>query len=749
MAKQKQFNFAILILVILTIILISGCTQPGKLCPPAGFPQPPGCGDNSVNTNTRTTNGGNSQQATPENSQNNPNTNSTLPQSEVKNAECFPSSCSTIKDPRIRGICENYRAGTPAAWPINCNEFGTNSCVKLCENQTIQHYLPSDVEIAGRDFYSNPKDINLTGTIYSFGPSLSVDLYWIKMPKARGAKVMSGISLWNEDQWKKIEDLPEEMKNAYVRGFDGEPLYKQDAVFLNILDPTWQAWAKKKIVEHIDAGTDGFTFDEHWATHAAMGSDGGPFDDYAISGFREYLKNKYTAEQLKEKSINNIDTFNYRDFLVQGNFRDLYIKDDRSKVPFMKDYSEYLFGASSNVISSLIDYAKNYASQKGKKLLFSANADPLYRFQEFPFYDKLDFYVFEHEWFATWRNSNDNRAFEAGTPVSSKLKYAQNRDQRSTAMYGIYDALVLNKKGIGGTTLLLHEFAESYANLGYYMFGDVVNYLGMTFKPERNLLSNYYGFIRLHPEAFNNLSSKSDVAVVNPPIILSQDTGGVEALQGFSNLLGENNIPHNVVDFSKIESYKIILIGGFVWSDSDVKKLLDYIRAGGIVITSDSRFASLDENGNSASRPDLKDLKTNGEHVLGNGKFIFFDDHVWWKIWAQRDSVANQKVLDALKTNGITAYKVPEKVQALQYISKDTNRLVIHVLNYDFNGLDFGKKSNVQITMDIPTGFSTNEKKMKLISPDSEEKTINFNQSGNTITFTIPSLYIWDIVIIE
>ncbi|HLD57502.1 MAG TPA: hypothetical protein VJA47_04295, partial [archaeon] len=252
-----------------------------------------------------------------------------------------------------------------------------------------------------------------------------------------------------------------------------------------------------------------------------------------------------------------------------------------------------------------------------------------------------------------------------------------------------------------------------------------------------------------HPEAFNGLSSKSDVAVVNPPIILSQETSGVETVQGSSNLLGENNIPHDVVDFSKIGSYKVILIGGFVWSDSDIKKLLDYVRAGGIVITSDSRFASLDEDGNDVSRPELKDLKTDGVHVLGSGKFIFFDDYTWWKVWAQLDSVAGQKVLDALKSNGITSYKSPEKVQVIQYISNDASRLVTHVLNYDFKSVDFEKKSNVEISMDIPSGFFADGKKMKLVSPDSGETTINFSQSGKTITFTIPSLYIWDIVIIE
>ncbi len=730
---KSKMNRLIFVLAIINMIFISGCTdQEGKLiCPPAGFPQPPGCKSDDA----ALTAAGNA---------------IVLPSSKVRtDVGCFPSSCSEISDPRIRDICENYRAGTSAKWPMNCNEFGTQTaCVKLCENQTIQHYLPSEVEIHGGDFYSNPKDINLTGTIYSFGPSLMTNLFWIKMPKQRGAKIMSGVSMWNEDKWKHIEDLPAEMKGAYAKGFDGDPLYIQNAIFLNVLDPSWQTWAKKKMVEHIEAGTDGFTFDEDWGTSAAVTDGTGPFDDYALSGFRAYLKNKYAATQLKEKGIDNIDNFNYRDFLLQNNLRDLYSKKDRSKVPLMNDYYRYLLRASSDVIINLIDYAKSYASQKGKKLLFSANADPLYNFEEFPFYEKLDFFVFEHAWFPDWRNSGDNRAFEAGVPVSSNLRFAKSIGKRSAAMYGVYDASFLSKTS-GGTILLLHEFAESYANLGYYRFGDVDNFLGMTFKPDRSMMNNYYGFIRLHPEAFNNLSAKYDVAVVNPPIILSQDTSGVEALQGFSNLLGENNIPHNVVDFSKIENYKIVLIGGFVWSDSDIKKLLDYIRAGGIVITSDSRFASTDENGNAASRSDLKELKTDGEHILGAGKFIFFDDYIWWKIWAQRDSVANQKVLDVLKANGIMSYKAPEKVQVIQYISNDASRLITPVLNYDFNGVDFEKKSNVQIVMDVPSGFSTNGKKMKLISPDSDERTISFSQSGRIVTFTIPSLYIWDIIIIE
>src|SRR3989344_4760031 len=43
--KSKYFSFGILILIIFAVIFISGCVKDGKhACPPAGFPQPPGCG---------------------------------------------------------------------------------------------------------------------------------------------------------------------------------------------------------------------------------------------------------------------------------------------------------------------------------------------------------------------------------------------------------------------------------------------------------------------------------------------------------------------------------------------------------------------------------------------------------------------------------------------------------------------------------------------------------------------------------
>lgn len=745
---MRPSNWVAPVLAIAGVLLVSACTAPGGKpgCPPPGpWPQPPGCeggpavpgtGAPATSTGAPTATG---VAAAPS------------PPGSRDEAACFPSSCAQIGDSLKRQICEDRRAGRQADWKtVDCSTWKPIACQRLCENETIQRYPPSDVEIHGRDFYSNPDDLPMVGTIYSFGPSLATDLYWIKLPKSRGAKVLSGVSLWNEDAWKNLENLPAELKGAYVKGFDGEPLYSQGVVYLNILDPAWQAWAKGKVREHVDAGTDGFAFDEHWGTAEAVKDGIGPFDEYALAGFREYLKRTYTTAQLREKGVQDIDAFNYRDFLVRGGYRESYAGKDRAKVPFMDDYYVYLLRASSDAISGLIDYAKAYGREKGRTLLFAANADPLYHFKEFPFYDKLDFYVFEHEWFPAWRREGGNRPFDAGAPVGAQLHYARVRGQSAAVMYGIYDGAFLNRTGQrSGTILLQHEFAEAYANLGYYMYFDLVNYLNMTFVGDRSLLRPYYGFVRAHPEAFNNLATRADVAVLLPPTVFISETGGADGAQAFSFLLGGANIPHDVVDLDKISGYRVVLAGGSTWSDADLDKLLAFVRSGGTVIATHDKFASKDENYKDVDRPSLRELKTGGEHTLGSGKFVFFTDYLWWKIWAQRDRAATAKILDTVRSANVAANTAPEKVQLLPYTGPD-GRLAVHILNYDFTGGDFVNKTNFEVKVRLPPGVSTSGKALTLSSPDFKgNATLPFKEEGNTLSFTVPSLYIWDVAVMR
>jgi dextranase len=55
---------------------------------------------------------------------------------------------------------------------------------------------------------------------------------------------------------------------------------------------------------------------------------------------------------------------------------------------------------------------------------------------------------------------------------------------------------------------------------------------------------------------------------------------------------------------------------------------------------------------------------------------------------------------------------------------------------------------------DVPLTFTSNQKVKKIwyATPDNDEgasKTINFTQTGNNVTFTLPYLKYWDMIVIE
>ena len=667
---------------------------------------------------------------------------------------CFPSTCSLVQNPNSRMVCQDWVAGRKANWGIDCDTWTNNGCRTLCESNTIQKYLPSEVDIYGRPYYTDPADLLLTPTIIGWGVALGdnePDLRWVKVPSKRGAKHISQVSIWNKDSWKQLGDLPPELKDAYVKGFDGEPLYIQTDVFLNILDPAYQQWLKDKMKLHIDAGTDGFVFDEHWGTSVAVTQGTGPFDEYSLAGFREYLKSRYSPQELKAQGVDDISTFNYRDFLVKNNYKERYQKSfgTSNAAPFASDYRRYLMLSVNDVITDLIDYSKSYAQQSGKTLVFAVNGDPLRNTDEYTFFSKLDFFEFEHEWFPAWRKNPGSVGFEAGVPITAKMKYTAGLGKPGVTMpYGGSDSTLFSQLDANsGTFLILHQFAEAYANRGFYIYSDF-NYLGEKFSADRAPLRLYHAFIREQPAAFKDLSTYAETAVLRPSHALVDEQSGLDAIQGFADILGEANVPYDVVDIDKIADYRVVLTGGPLWTDAEIETLLAYVQNGGTLIASDSRFGSRDQNNQPVNRPPLRALMSNGIHSLGKGKFVFFTEDLWYKIWAQRNQIASEKIVAAVKQQGITPNTAPANVQLLPYVAE--GKFVLHILNYDFSNSNFQEKKDFQVQVRLPADYSTVGKTLKIISPDFEgNQTATFDQSGDMITFTVPSLYIWDVIILE
>lgn len=613
--------------------------------------------------------------------------------------------------------------------------------------KTVTQFIPTKVDIYSRVYFSDPQDWIMNGNIFAFGPLVGTNMNWIHELQNHGAIAFSNISTWNSLMAKTPEDLPPELKDSVLIGFDGEPLYQQEILLMNILDPAYQNWIKSGIETAIDGGTDGISIDEHQGTVQAIWSGEGPCDKYSLNGFRDYLKGKYTEVELKSKGVDQVDTFNYCQYIVEHNYRAQY-KDDRSKVPFVDDYIHFLYAASDTTLQDLLEYARQYSSQKGKTLVFGANFAPLERLDEARIFDQLDLFIFEHDWFPTWRYDHGFYRFPAGSPVSPDMKYAAGRGKAAAAMYVIADGQELEAQGIhAGTLMINHQFAESYANRGYYMYFDLENFLGLNFMADRTMMVPYYEFIRKYPEAFTDLNQKNSLAVVLPPHMNTSNTYQKEWAFAVSASLSEANLQHDFIDLEKIGDYKIIVVYGVSWSDEELDTLLTYVKDGGTVIAYDNTFASQDENYQNKSRPQLSGLKTNGTHALGNGKFIFFNVDMGWQLWAYQTPTEKTKLVDAVEQFN-KAEVAPELVQVIPYTSGE--RLVVHILNYDFQNQEFLEKKDFQIQIHIPDGFSTDGKNLKIVSPEFDgEMNVDFQVSDSLISFTVPSLHIWDVGILE
>jgi hypothetical protein len=363
-------------------------------------------------------------------------------------------------------------------------------------------------------------------------------------------------------------------------------------------------------------------------------------------------------------------------------------------------------------------------------------------------FDQLDLFIFEHDWFPLWRRDPQYFSFPAGSPVGPDMRYVFGRGKTAVSMYIIADAKSFQAQGQHAATLLVnHQFAESYANRGYYMYFDIENFLGLNFMADRTMMVPYYAFLRQYPQAFTDLTQKNSLAVILPPHINTASTSHKEYAFAVSATLAEANLQHDFIDLDKIGNYQFVVANGAAWSDDEVNRLLAFMENGGTVIAYDSQFASQDENYQSKSRAKLGGLKTGGTHALGKGKFIFFPEDMGWQLWAYQKASEKEKLVGAIRKL-VVADRAPENVQVIPYTSGE--RMVMHILNYDFQNRDFVQKNNIDIQVHIPEGFEADAKVLTIVSPEFDgveyaEQRI----SDGVITFTVPSLHIWDVAILE
>jgi hypothetical protein len=88
--------------------------------------------------------------------------------------------------------------------------------------------------------------------------------------------------------------------------------------------------------------------------------------------------------------------------------------------------------------------------------------------------------------------------------------------------------------------------------------------------------------------------------------------------------------------------------------------------------------------------------------------------------------------------------KAPQTVVMEIWEKEDKPGMVLHLVNYAHGTT----VSNIDVDIQIPNGKKV--KSVTVLSPDAKsEKSLVFKQSGRRGTFTVPSLLIYDVVLVE
>ncbi|MFC1914994.1 hypothetical protein ACFLWK_01945 [Chloroflexota bacterium] len=608
----------------------------------------------------------------------------------------------------------------------------------------------SDVDIYNKHFSWPPEDPDdwvMSPTVIGFGWNLDHDPDRADYIHRYGARFISEVSLWNHDSWHTVEDLPPEMEDAYVTDINGNVVYSQEMVYLNLMHPAYRQLLRDHISIELDHGADGFVIDEISGAADAIYMGAG-LDDYHVANFGNYLKTIYSDDKLASQGIDSLDGFNYREFLAAEGLMERYGRGEFRDIPFGQDYYQYLFEETQTFIIELIDFARNYAAEKGREIVITANFNPIYDSSLSVVDEALDYFTFEHGfYYDDWRLEESFASITTGYPIAPAIRYVNSQDKDAVVLLVIPDYGKLAKIGEPtATSLVLHAFARTYANLGYFCYFDLdYGFIGNKYAADHVRLRPYYAFLREHPDLFNDLISKSQVAVVIPPHLSAEDLGPVDGTQGVAWILDEINMDYAVIDFTQqIIDYELLIVQGYAWSDTEVVKLLEYIRSGGNVIAIDERFASRDENHLEVNRPELVSLRTDGTHQIGDGNFTFFSDYLGWKYYAMLDENAFERIADTVE-EFITPNSAPDGVQVIPYYRNQD--IVVHCLNQNYNGTDFTRLNQVSITVTLPDNFNVPGETLTVLSPDdSMVQEIPFVQDGNTLSFSLPSLYIWSTV---
>jgi hypothetical protein len=538
----------------------------------------------------------------------------------------------------------------------------------------------------------------------------------------------------------------------------------EGAVFMCSNNPGWIEWIIEQGKKIIDADGDLIVLDEiqgngfvvwfQFLSHYLNIKEPG-FCQYCIGGFRNNLSEKYTSSELLDLyGIEDIETYNLTSRIAET--MDLTYYDRIAADSLIKDYISFQEWNNYEAKVHAIEEMRNYAATQGKECVICANSFALgtprsgdFWVKGLQFSEVLDFYCFENEYGAK---------SEVLLP-----RYPRNK-------WIAWEKLATVATNSSPVILLKAGAVQSIWENPFILLGKVNNYLavhcaeaysaGASFanwfvKPldkwrKWRGCANIYKFVLENRELYESKSLiDSSVGVLYLYGEGMRDNS--DSYLGLGQMLAESNIPYEVIfdgdglylketlTLDKLNGFEVLLVPNVVDITNTQEMLLkNYVHNGGIAIVNDPEELGL--------------LNVEGEQIYGDGYFyVMLEDKGYEYFYSYNDKYRKDviDVVDSYIDRNIIIKNSNRKVVAYPYYQPEEDRMIIHLVNYDHRFLFDIIRPKIFVKIEIQKP-SFNISKISVISSDFHNKReLNYSIEDNFVTFTVPILWIYDVVIIE
>lgn len=545
---------------------------------------------------------------------------------------------------------------------------------------------------------------------------------------------------------------------------------------MNQLDPGWQEFLIKQTKEMIDAGIEGVLIDESTFNVQVISMAGGTFDKISVTKFPEYLKNKYSAEQLQSNfQIEDINSFNLVEHIKTKLPSDW--NTQRPPLPLIYEFKQFQLVETDKFYRNFYNQLKQYGEEQGRHIFFAFPGGD-YEWQRLPT-DYIDDYITGEEFY-----------FSDGSAASRAA--VRNKIWEGLAPFRIVRVEVEVDKA---------DYLQETKNLFKYIFADIYSSGGRMIVEENTLLTmdkngdyisaeesisydldeaaKYVNFATAHQDFFN-LDEPADVALVRSEA--SAKGGGwampVEerniwsslGVSGVADMLLNLHVPFHMlysgdedlfkdrITLEKLNQYKVVIFPAiFMLSDEETNAVLEYVNAGGKVITI-SDFATHDLYGKLQKRQDLSKFRDEGIHEYGKGQWLTISENLGEKYLVDQDFHAIQPSERSLEDpiivkfknnlNQVHTFEIDSNAPATINIRRygDDNRWILHLVNYEYDPSTDEFTSSGPFDISMETGGKTITKAKLYDLETGTEIEIPVLVADGKVNISIPDLYSYAIV---